>query len=255
MLSPFHPFGAVLPLPQQLFRGVPREDGVSPSLLTDILRVVTSDDKTARIATSLKAAAQAAVARCPTPLVPLLYGLQGTVQSVSSAEVLRACSLLLDNFVAEFLCCFTVYLVTAVVSSAAFYFELRHAGRINLAVLLLAMAVGLPYCRAVGKSTWMAELPSAEDNKGSRLKVSALVFSLVDLRKRVFLSRCYCSAGGPMLGMSFSALVAGSRLDPWCFILTASADFLAAVCATRVVQPVPVALSSMHKRDAFKKTL
>lgn len=65
---------------------------------------------------------------------------------------------------------------------------------------------------------------------------------------------CMLFAGGPMLGISFAALVAGCRLDPWCFVLTASADFLAAVGATVWVGPVAHALPTVRALTVKKGT-
>lgn len=56
-----------------------------------------------------------------------------------------------------------------------------------------------------------------------------------------------------MIGLSFSALVAACRLDFLCFALTASADFLAAFCAARAVQPLPLAPPVVNERAGFKK--
>ncbi|KAL8424284.1 hypothetical protein Efla_002902 [Eimeria flavescens] len=208
LLSPLQPFGALLPLPQEAFLCMSKKPLTSASLLTDFLRAFATDEQLAAFASWLKALSLAAVARCPAVAAPLLYGLQHSLEKVSSVNFFRVCSLLLDTFIAEFLCCFVFFLVVAVVTSTTCFFELKNAGRIKLAVLLLAVAAGLPYCGVVG---------------------------------------------GPMLGVSFSALVAASRLDPCCFLLTASAALAAALCATRLVRPIPVALADLRRREDLKK--
>lgn len=208
LFSPVQPFGSVLPLPQEVFRELTKGPGDPPSLSADLLRLATTDNTRAAIATSLKFAVHMAVHSCPTLLMPVMYDMHHTVQTISAAELLRACSLLFDLFLVQFLSCLTLNSVNALVKSCSFYFELKHAGRIALAVLLLTIATALPYCGLVG---------------------------------------------GPMLGMSYCALAAGARLDPWCFLLTASADLLATLCATRIVQPVPIALAGMHKQNLKTK--
>ncbi|KAL8450697.1 hypothetical protein Emed_002335 [Eimeria media] len=206
--SPVPPFGSFQLLPQEVFSRLPREASASPSLLTDVLRGFTAAESRVAVAASLKEWIQKAAS-----LSPLFNDAHHQMlEKTPPSDILQACSLLLDTWVAEFLCCFVCFLVSAVVTSASFYFELKHAGRIKLVVLIFAVAAGLPYCGLVG---------------------------------------------GPMLGVSFSALVAASRLDPWCFLLTAIPACLAAFIATRLVQPVPLALAHMRKRqeDILKKSL
>ncbi|KAL8270467.1 hypothetical protein Esti_005614 [Eimeria stiedai] len=205
--SPVQPFGPFQPVAQEVFFRLSGAPNAFPSLLTDVLRSFTAAETRAAIGSSLKALAQAAAS-----LSPLFDDLHRSLENIPPSDFLQACSLLLDTWVAEFLCCLVSFLVAAVVTSASFYFELKHAGRIKLAVLMFAVASGLPYCGLVG---------------------------------------------GPMVGVSFSALVAGARLDPWCFLLTASPACVAALSATRLVEPVPLALAHMRKReeDVLKKSL
>ncbi|KAL8432750.1 hypothetical protein ACSSS7_004374 [Eimeria intestinalis] len=195
--SPLQPFGPFDSVPREVFSRLPRVPSLFPSLLTDVLRGFTGADTRAAIASSLKGWTQAAASFSAHLGHP-----QHSLEKIPPSDFLQASSLLLDTWVAEFLCCFVVFLVAAVVTSASFYCELKHAGIIKLAVLMFAVASGLPYCALV-------------------------------------------------------ALVAGSRLDPWCFLLTALPACVAAVCATRLVQPVPLALAYMRKReeDVLKKSL
>ncbi|CDJ69840.1 hypothetical protein, conserved [Eimeria necatrix] len=202
--SPLNPFSGVLPLPHELFRRVRSDGALTPSIGIDILNAVLTDEQSVLVASHVQTAAVAVVGWCPKIFDPFLQNLQNVLLSFSPMETFRSISLLLDTFLVEFLLCFIVYLVSSVVTSAAFYLELRHAKRINLAVLLLAVLAGLPFCRIVG---------------------------------------------GPMLGMSFAALVAGSRLDLLCFILNGSADVLAALCATYFVCPVPRTHCGKQKVD------
>ncbi|XP_026191345.1 uncharacterized protein LOC113146885 [Cyclospora cayetanensis] len=212
--SPLNPFGSVRPLSQELFLRIQKQAAESgsaateASLLADTLSILLTEEQRNVVASLLQAAAVATVGQCPKFLMPLLYGMQDTLLSVQPWAVLRATSLLFDIFLAEFFCCFTFHLVTAVVTTAGFFFDLKHAERIKLMVLLVAAAAGLPFCAVVG---------------------------------------------GPMLGVSYAALVAGARLDPWCFALAGSADWLAALCATRLVQPLPLVLSEVRARERCSK--
>ncbi|CDI74870.1 hypothetical protein, conserved [Eimeria praecox] len=207
--SALNPFDDILPLPQELFRLLRKKGKEEPSILLDIMTAIMTDKQRNLAAAFIHTAAISVVGSFPMELTQPMAGLHSTLQSSSSYEVLRAVSLLFDTFVAEFLCCFIVYSVSSVFTLAGFYLELRHAQRLNLAVLLLAVAAGLPFCTVVG---------------------------------------------GPMLGVSFAGLVAGSRLDPWCFVLTASADFLAAVSAAHCVRPVQHAFRSLRTLDIKKVT-
>ncbi|CDJ30204.1 uncharacterized protein EMH_0027240 [Eimeria mitis] len=206
--SGLNPFGDTLPLPQEIFRLVRETKNEEPSILEDLMdATMTARQKTVAVA-FIRTVAISVVGSCPPMLVPLLLGLQNQLQSSTSYEVFRAISVLFDTFVAEFLCCFVVYAVSAVFTSAGFYLKLRHAQRLNLAVLLFAVIAGLPFCTVVG---------------------------------------------GPMLGISFAGLVAGSRLDPWCFVLMASADFLAALSAIFCVRPVQHAFFSVPASNIKKR--
>lgn len=141
----------MLPISQELFRVQPQEAAAAPSLLMDFLHIIMEEDQLAAVASSLKGAAIAAASHCPSPLAHLLYGLQETLQSAPSTKVLQACGSLFNIFVAEFLCCCTVYMVNAILTLAAFHFNVKHRSRISLAVLLVAVAAGLPHCTVVGE--------------------------------------------------------------------------------------------------------
>lgn len=121
------------------------------SILADVMQATMTHRQRTLAAESFRTVAISLAESCPTVLVPLMFGLQNTLQSRSSYEVFRAVSLLFDTFVAEFLCCFIVYSVSAVFTSVGFYLELRHAQRLNLAVLLFAVVAGLPFCAVVGE--------------------------------------------------------------------------------------------------------
>lgn len=151
-LSPVQPFGSLL-LHQELLRGQMKGDATSASLLTDLLRMAMTDAQITRAASLLKTIILTTTSWFPAPLAALMYGLQDALQSVSSMEVLRACSTLLDLFVAEFLCCCILFLANALLTSSTFYFKLKHGARISLAVLMVAAAAGLPHCRIIGKHT------------------------------------------------------------------------------------------------------
>lgn len=149
--SPLNPFSGVLPLPHELFRRVRSDGALTPSIGIDILNAVLTDEQSVLVASHVQTAAVAVVGWCPKIFDPFLQNLQNVLLSFSPMETFRSISLLLDTFLVEFLLCFIVYLVSSVVTSAAFYLELRHAKRINLAVLLLAVLAGLPFCTTVGK--------------------------------------------------------------------------------------------------------
>ncbi|CDJ52829.1 hypothetical protein, conserved [Eimeria brunetti] len=170
-----NPFGGISPLPQELFRLVGKTEKEEPSILADVVDATMTTKQRSLAAAFIRTVAVFVANLCPAAFVPLSSGIQNT----------------------------------AVFTSAEFYLELRHARRINLCVLLLAIVAGLPFCTVVG---------------------------------------------GPMLGISFAALVAGARLDPWCFILTASADILAALCATLCVRPVPYTFATVRTLRIKKAT-
>ncbi|KAL8445886.1 hypothetical protein Emag_004965 [Eimeria magna] len=240
--SPVQPFGPFQPVPREVFSRLPREPDASPSLLTDVLRSFTAAESRVAIASSLKEWAQKTVS-----LSPLFDDPQHSLEKMPPSDFLQACSLLLDTCVAEFLCCLVFFVVFAVVTSASFYFELKHAGRIKLAVLIFAVASGLPYCGLVGESQEHFKIESREAGRMQAAWPKGMCVVCLNV---------FC-VGGPMLGVSFSALVAGSRLDPWGFLLTALPACLAAVSATRLVEPVPLALAHVRKReeDVLKKNL